>query len=115
MRILCVLLMALPVFAGDQPGNGYTMKDEPSGEYYDWKKTNKPERPWLLPYHQRVVMKLFLCSKKWRDTGVDKVFLTFEQALAWETHAQSILLATDDFAEAVDAFVAKCAPGFTGR
>ena len=42
------------------------MKNEPSGEYYDWKKTGRPERPWLLPYHQTVVMKLFLAYK--RDT-----------------------------------------------
>jgi hypothetical protein len=34
------------------------VKTEPSGEHYDWKKTGKPERPWLLPYHQTVVMKM---------------------------------------------------------
>jgi len=33
------------------------MNSEPSGEYYDWTITGKPERPWLLPYHQTLVYK----------------------------------------------------------
>lgn len=54
--------------------------DEPSGTYYDYTLTGKPERPWLLPYHQTLVTKVFLCS---RDGGgnVDTVHLTFAQAL----------------------------------
>ena len=52
---------------------------EPSGEYYDWKKTVQPERPYLHPYHQTLVTKIFLAIKQ---TGNEsKVYLTFEQAL----------------------------------
>ena len=45
------------------------MNNEPSGEYYDWTITGKPERPWLLPYHQTVVMKVFLARRDedWKD------------------------------------------------
>ena len=45
------------------------MTNEQSGEYYDWEKTEKPERPWLLPYHQTVVMKVFLARRDedWKD------------------------------------------------
>jgi hypothetical protein len=65
------------------------MTDEPSGEYYDWTKTGRPERPWLLPYHQTLVTKIFLCAKN-RDAkrGIisppplkKQVYLTFAQAL----------------------------------
>jgi Endo-alpha-N-acetylgalactosaminidase len=53
---------------------------EISGEYYDWQKTLKPEAPWHYDYSQTLVMKMFLCS---RDSAgnVDKVYLTFGQAL----------------------------------
>jgi hypothetical protein len=85
--ILCVSLMALPLLACDQPGKGYTMKNEPSGEYYDWKKTGKPERPWLLPYHQTLVTKIVLCVKNINaqpgkiSAQKKKVYMTFAEAL----------------------------------
>jgi 2-(1,2-epoxy-1,2-dihydrophenyl)acetyl-CoA isomerase len=41
--------------------------------------------------------------------------LTFEQALRFEDQAQAVLLTTDDFNEAVAAFLAKRPPGFKGR
>jgi hypothetical protein len=31
------------------------MKNEPLGDYYDYKKTMQPERPWLVDWHQRFV------------------------------------------------------------
>ncbi len=31
---------------------------EPSGDYYDYTKTMKPERPWLLPWHQKYVYRI---------------------------------------------------------
>ncbi|MES1181981.1 MAG: endo-alpha-N-acetylgalactosaminidase family protein, partial [Flavobacterium sp.] len=53
---------------------------EISGAWYDWTKTLKPEKPWILDYSQTVVMKLFLCS---RDSvgNVKHVYLDFAGAL----------------------------------
>jgi hypothetical protein len=34
------------------------MNSEPSGEYYDYTKTMKPERPWLVPWHQKYVYRI---------------------------------------------------------
>ena len=55
------------------------MPKEPSGDYYDWALTCKPERPFLHDYHQTLVMKIFLAEK--RPSGGCKVFLTFAQTL----------------------------------
>ncbi len=56
------------------------MRDEPSGEYYDYTKTMQPERPWRLPYHQSLVYLMMLATRD--GTGrLDKLYLTFEQAL----------------------------------
>src|SRR5437899_1264543 len=53
---------------------------QPSGEYYDWRKTGQSERPWFHKYDQSLVMKIFLAERT--DQGRDcKVHLTFEQAL----------------------------------
>lgn len=56
------------------------MTNEPSGEYYDYTKTMKPERPWLLPYHQSLVYLMMLATRD-GDGRMDKLYLTFEQAL----------------------------------
>lgn len=56
------------------------MINEPSGEYYDWTVTGKPERPWLLPYHQSLVYKVMNCIKD-ANGNMKEVFLTFEQTL----------------------------------
>lgn len=65
-----------------------TPPGEISGAPYDWTKTRQPERPYLHPYHQTLVMKLFLAWKLDNDTrGPNRVidgsnvYLTFEQAL----------------------------------
>jgi len=34
------------------------MSAEPSGDYYDYTKTMKPERPWMLPWHQKYVYRI---------------------------------------------------------
>jgi len=34
------------------------MTNEPSGDYYDYTKTMKPERPWLVPWHQKYVYRI---------------------------------------------------------
>jgi hypothetical protein len=34
------------------------MRNEPSGDYYDYTKTMKPERPWLVPWHQKYVYRI---------------------------------------------------------
>lgn len=56
------------------------MTKEPSGEYYDYTKTMKPERPWMLPYHQSLVYLTMICTRG-GDGSVDKVYLTFEDTL----------------------------------
>ena len=52
---------------------------DPSGDYYDWTKTRRPERPYIHRYDQTLVMKIFLAEKQ-PNEGC-KVHLTFEQAL----------------------------------
>ncbi len=93
--VVCLFLTELTSHAGDQPGRDYKMKNELSGEYYNWKKTGKPERPWLLPYHQTVVTKLFLARKrteassgnyrkdlgKCKDVDGTLVYLAFDEVL----------------------------------
>ena len=56
------------------------MHNEPSGDYYDYTLTMKPERPWLLPYHQSLVYKTMNANK---DAGgrLEAVHLTFAQTL----------------------------------
>ncbi|NHZ70440.1 MAG: enoyl-CoA hydratase, partial [Proteobacteria bacterium] len=41
--------------------------------------------------------------------------MTFEQAIAFEEHAQAILLGSEDLAEGAAAFIDKRDPEFTGR
>ena len=56
------------------------MNNEPSGEYYDYTITMKPERPWLLPYHQTLIYRIMHALRD--GTGkMSELFLTFEQAL----------------------------------
>jgi len=53
---------------------------QPSGDYYDWRQTMQPERPWFLQYDQTLVMKIFLAERTDQDRNC-RVYLTFEQAL----------------------------------
>jgi hypothetical protein len=53
---------------------------QPSGDYYDWRKTGQPERPWFHKYDQSLVMKIFLAERTDEGRGC-RVRLTFEQAL----------------------------------
>ena len=54
--------------------------DEPSGEYYDYTDTMKPERPWLLPWHQKYVYRIMHARRD--GTGaLAELYVTFEQAL----------------------------------
>jgi hypothetical protein len=58
------------------------VKTAPSGDFYDWKQTLKPERPWMHAYHQTFVDKLFLARKGNPRTGKPpEVYFTFAQAL----------------------------------
>jgi len=54
--------------------------DEPSGEYYDYTITMKPERPWLLPYHQTLIYRIMHALRDGRGK-MSELFLTFEEAL----------------------------------
>jgi hypothetical protein len=74
---VCSFLLSLPaLFVSAQ----VRKVSDVSGAYYDWRKTMKPERPWLRDYSQTLVMKMFLCS---RDSvgNVKQVYLNFEDAL----------------------------------
>lgn len=53
---------------------------QPSGDYYDWRRTLEPERPWFHHYDQSLVMKIFLAERIDQDRSC-RVYLTFEQAL----------------------------------
>ncbi|MHC4252525.1 MAG: endo-alpha-N-acetylgalactosaminidase family protein [Planctomycetota bacterium] len=79
------------------------MKDEPSGEYYDYTKTVKPERPWLVEWHQKYVYRIMHAKRGgtgmesadpvmaagrppdhryvFGDGKIAKLFVTFEEGL----------------------------------
>lgn len=51
---------------------------DPSGDYYDWRVTRQPERPYRHRYHQTLVTKIFLALKQTGNQS--QVCLTFAQA-----------------------------------
>jgi hypothetical protein len=57
------------------------MNSGPSGEYYDYTKTMKPERPFLLPYHQSLTYLMMICTRG-GDGKLDTLYRTFEDTLA---------------------------------
>ena len=79
------------------------MQSEPSGDYYDYTKTMKPERPWLVEWHQRYVYRIMHAERGGDGTSggnpeltesrppehayvggngrMRKLFLTFEEGL----------------------------------
>src|SRR5262245_62172397 len=84
--LACVFELANAIAA--QPGTSAPNDDpvlrspdyQPSGEYYDWRRTRQPERPSFHKYDQSIVMKIFLAQRI--DEGRScRVYLTFEQAL----------------------------------
>lgn len=53
-----------------------------SGEYYDWHRTLKPERPWRHAYHQALVDKMWIGFKANRKTGAPAQLLnSVDQAI----------------------------------
>lgn len=82
---------------------GATMTNEPSGDYYDYTKTMKPERPWHLQWHQKYVWRIMHarrggtgtysadpemaaarpadCRYIFGDGQIAALYLTFEDAL----------------------------------
>lgn len=54
--------------------------NEPSGQYYDYKKTMKPERPFLLPYHQSLVYLSMICQRD-GEGKMSELLRTFEDTL----------------------------------
>lgn len=56
------------------------MQNEPSGEYYDYTKTMKPERPWLVDYHQSLVYKTMNAYKD-ENGDLKEVHMTFQQTM----------------------------------
>jgi len=79
------------------------MSAEPSGDYYDYTKTMKPERPWLVDWHQRYTWRIMHAKRggtgmysgdpemaaarppgcRWvfGDGKIAELFLTFEDGL----------------------------------
>ncbi len=49
------------------------------GEYYDWRKTQAPERPYIHEYHKTLTMKMGMAIPD--NHGGCKVFCTFAEAL----------------------------------
>jgi hypothetical protein len=76
------VLAALPGAARPVSGDpaSWPADYQPSGDYYDWRKSGQPERPWFHKYDQSLVMKIFLAERTDEGKGC-KVYLTFEQAL----------------------------------
>ena len=33
-----------------------------SGDYYDYRATGKPERPYMIPYHKSMMMKIYMAD-----------------------------------------------------
>src|SRR5436190_2564732 len=69
--LICALVVgaaAVKVSASDdlarRPANY-----QPSEEYYDWRKTGQPERPWFHKYDQSLVMKIFLAERTEQGKG----------------------------------------------
>ncbi|MBT3273287.1 MAG: hypothetical protein HN368_09045 [Spirochaetales bacterium] len=56
------------------------MKNEPSGDYYDYTRTMRPERPWLVPWHQKYVYRIMHATRN-GEGELDELYLTFEQGL----------------------------------
>ena len=53
-----------------------------NGERYDWRRTRKPERPYIHEYHTTLVDKILNCTKPDPTTGApSRVYATFEDAL----------------------------------
>lgn len=63
-------------------------EDDSSGEYYDYTKTYKPERPYMLPYHKMLTMKMALAHPDGK--GGSRVLINFEQALQKIKHVDQI-------------------------
>ena len=65
------------------PGSGTLGGEVPgsniSGSYYDWTVTKQPERPYMLSYHDKMLMKFLLASKD--GNGGTYVRMTFEDVL----------------------------------
>ena len=80
LLIGALLPLLMLYWSSCHPKVSSVVKDEISGEYYDWTKTNQPEQPWKHDYNKTLVTKFFLCSRN-GEGNVEKVFLTFETAL----------------------------------
>ncbi|MGD0127267.1 MAG: endo-alpha-N-acetylgalactosaminidase family protein [Terriglobia bacterium] len=72
--VLAGSLLALSAFA--------QVKDwkQISGDYYDWKKTMQPERPWLHDYSQTLVMKFFIAERD-ANGNLAHVYMRYDDAL----------------------------------
>src|SRR5262245_36053766 len=51
-----------------------------SGDYYNWKKTMQPERPWLHDYSQTLVMKFYMAERD-ANGNLAHVYMRYDDAL----------------------------------
>ena len=79
LGLIVLLIHASNACSADDPASR-PADYQPSGDYYDWRKTRQPERPWFHKYDQSLVMKIFLAERTDAGKGC-RVYLTFEQAL----------------------------------
>jgi len=80
-RLIIRLLFSIPVLlflTGIQLIQAQT-PNKISGDYYDYTKTMKPERPYIHEYDKTLTMKMYLAQPDGK--GGCHVFITFEQAL----------------------------------
>jgi len=86
-----------------EPGEMTMMNNEPPGDYYDYTETMQPERPWMLPWHQKYVYRIMHAKRGgtgtysadpamaagrppehrylYGDGAISELYLTFEDAL----------------------------------
>jgi hypothetical protein len=79
-KLSLIIMAGMILFSSCRFPNNNSSVAKVSGEYYDWTKTMKPERPWIRDYNKTLVMKFFLCN---RDSlgNVRKVYLTYPDVL----------------------------------
>lgn len=70
---------------------------------------------WAVTGERRGLARSITNSERWRQTLDCSYLMTFEQALAFEGHAQAVLLGSEDLVEGAAAFIEQRSLGFKGQ